>query len=168
EIPVDALPSAGHSGQGRAAASPAQVLVEPGLALEPLDVADAEVAVPAEVLGGHAVAGERGHQLLHAAPHGPLRLVFRERRLELAAIDAVAPRVRPGTFRVPDPAAGHELLDDVRDLADPVVLARPPDVERLVVDPLAWRVQDRDEGAREVLDVDQRPPRRPIALDQDL
>ena len=53
-------------------------------------------------------------------------------------------------------------------MANLVVLDRPSHVERLVVDDLAGRVQYRQERARDVLDVDQRPPGRAVAGDQHL
>src|SRR6185436_20570918 len=50
----------------------------------------------------------------------------------------------------------------------PVVLIVAADVEGLPAHHVAWGGQDGDEGSRDVLDVDDRPPGRAVALEEDL
>ena len=61
-----------------------------------------------------------------------------------------------------------DALDDLGNLADPVVLGGRADVERLVVDEVSRRVEHREERPTYVLDVYERSPRRPVALDEDV
>ena len=67
-----------------------------------------------------------------------------------------------------DPARRRRFLHDLGQPADLVVLAVETDVERLVVDELARRHQERAGRTCDVLDVDERPPGRPVAEDADL
>src|SRR4029077_16258649 len=87
---------------------------------------------------------------------------------ELAEVGAIVSRVPSSIASKGDLAAGDGLLDDLGDLPDAVVLIAPADVECLRVDCLARRGENGEEGAADVLDVDDGPPGRPVALQEHL
>src|SRR5204862_6270617 len=64
-------------------------------------------------------------------------------------------------------AAGARLLADLADVPDPVVVGGAPDVEGLRPHRLGRRLEDSEEGAGDVLDVDDGTPGRPVALEED-
>ena len=70
-------------------------------------------------------------ELLYAALCGPFERRFREAARELGEIDPVAARIRRRVARERDLALRKLALDDVCEVADPVVLLRASDVERL-------------------------------------
>ena len=105
-----------------------------------------------------------GEQLLDAALDGPLRLEAGQAARDLGERDAVGALVRAGALGQRDGRVGHGRLDHARDVADLVVVLVAADVEGLVVDRLARRLERGEEAARDVLDVGERPPRRAVAL----
>ena len=72
------------------------------------------------------------------------------------------------TRGVPHRTLGKCGVDQLGQLRDAVVLFRSPDVERLVMHELPRRMQHREERPADVLDMYQRSPRGPVALDHDL
>src|SRR5262249_60548468 len=115
-----------------------------------------------------APAQIRPVQLAYAVADRPPRTERRHGARQLVAVHAVAARIGAAARRVGDPAARNDLLHHVGDLADLVVLAALADVEGAVVDRVARRLEDGEKRARDVLDVDERPPWRAVALHQDL
>jgi hypothetical protein len=71
---------------------------------------------------------------------------------ELVAVDTVVPLVGGRVGGEVDARTRHCLLDDRGQVADLVVFRSR--AERLAVDDLARRLEHRDEGARDVLNVD--------------
>ena len=87
---------------------------------------------------------------------------------DLRAIDPVGALIRATALCEGGTGAGHDLLDHLGKLADPVVLAVGADVEGLVVHQLARGAEHGEESGGDVLHVHERAPRRPVALDEDL
>src|SRR5262245_32934841 len=114
-----------------------------------------------------AVANERVVHLFRTPADRPLGLEGRKRLPELAAVHFVAARIRSAVFHVLDRAARYDFLDDVRHVFDLIVFFRAADVECLVVDELARRLEYSQKRPRDVFDMDERPPRRAVALDED-
>src|ERR1044072_5987708 len=121
---------------------PAQPLVQGATLKQLLQAREPRVGV--EAVDGEPDGPERREQLERAIPRRPDGLRRRQRGGQLGAVDAVAPRVGPRFLRVLDSAARERLVDDLRELADAVVLGVRADVERLVCDPL----RPRDDGGR--------------------
>ena len=97
-------------------------------------------------------------QLLDAAADAPLRPASGSTRRSSSSRpgrSACPARRRPRTT----PCAGHDRLDDRGDVADPVVLALAPTLNASSWTSSRGAREDGQEGARDVLDVDQRPPR---------
>ena len=84
----------------------------------------------------------------------------------LGEVHPVASRVGPAPLRVGDATAWKHLRDDVGDVTNLVVLRRPSDVECLAVDRVPRCQQGSQHRAGYVFDMDQRPPRRPVAPDE--
>src|SRR5919198_1648276 len=147
--------------------APAEVAVEEALVQQALEVLEPRVARPFEVLPRQPDLAIRGRELRRASPRVPFRLVLRERALEAAAVDSVTPRVGDRALRQLDLALRQLLVDERREVADLVVLARGADVERLRVDRLPRRRERTDDGATAVADVDDRPPRAPVGEEPD-
>src|SRR4029453_10557743 len=102
-------------------------------------------------------------QLGRACGGTPLEPELGEGARELAEVDAVAAGIGVAATGVLDPARGRRFLHDLRESADLVVLAVEADVERLVVDELTWRLEQRGRHAGDVFDVDERPPGGSVA-----
>lgn len=113
-----------------------------------------------------ALAIGRG-ELGGTAPRVPLETELGEARLELGAAHAVVARIGTRAFGESDLATRHRLADDLCELADPVVLLTPADVEGLGVDGLARRAGEQEEGPADVFDVHQGTPRGAVALQDD-
>ena len=111
-----------------------------------------------------AVGRVGAQQLLDPALDGPLRLEAGEPGADLGERHAVGARVRAGAVGQRDGGVGHGLLDHRGDVADLVIVLVAADVEGLVVDRLARRLERGQEAARDVLDVGERAPRRAVAL----
>src|SRR6266481_1779750 len=147
---------------------PAQVGPEVSHAHQLLELVDAPVARPLEVLELEPQRLVGLVELPRALARVPLRLERRQQAADLGEIGAVVALVGPRTVGEGDLATRHGLLHDLGDLADPVVLIVAPDVERLRMDRLARRGEHRQEGAADVLDVDDGPPGRAVALEKHL
>src|SRR4051794_31544704 len=147
---------------------PAQVRSQVAASHQPLDLVDAAVARPLEVVEPQADGLVRLVELPRALARVPLRLEAGEDPSDLGEVGAVVALVRAGVLGELDLAAGHGLLHDLRDLADAVVLVVAPHVEGLRVDRLARRGEDGQEGAADVLDVDDGPPGAAVRLEEHL
>ena len=122
----------------------------------------------AEVLGRQAAREERAVDLLRAASNGPLGLERGKPLADLVAVDAVAARVRPGTVLVADRAVRDDVRDDSAISRIRKFSSVRPTLNASRWTTLARRLERGEEGAGDVLDVDDRPPRRPVALHQHL
>ena len=88
--------------------------------------------------------------------------------LELREVDAVAARVRRRSLRERHLAVRQTLVDDLGEFADAVVLLGRADVERLARDDARRGASSSASGRRgDVADVDERAPRRAVALQAD-
>src|SRR5690349_134650 len=94
--------------------------------------------------------------------------MLRKRPLILAEVHAVAARVRSSTGGKGNSGTRNGRRHDLRQLADAIVLLIAANVEHLVVDELARRLENREEGSRYVRNVDDRTPRRTVALQHHL
>src|SRR5918996_3212859 len=138
---------------------PTQLIVEPGLALEALDLGQAHVTAAEELVGGQVEPPVGLVQLLDALADGPPRPELGQDLLDLAEVHAVVPGVGAGAIGELHPAASDHRLHHVRYLAHPEVLLAEPHVEGLVVDAPAIGLEAGHEGSADVLDVDQGAPR---------
>jgi hypothetical protein len=128
-------------------------------------VGDPLVSRTLELIERQADLTVRVQQLRGAVPRRPRRGVT-EPLGDLVAPDAVVPRVGRCAWRIFDPTPGDDPGDDRRDIADLVVLRCRANVEGLVVDRIAWRIEHGKERPRDVPDVDDRTPWAAVALDQ--
>ena len=103
-------------------------------------------------------------KLLGAAASVPLRLKGRQHAGDLGEVDAIGTRVGACVGGKLDPAARHHVGDDLGDVADAIVVLGAADIECLVVDAPHRRLERGDEGARDVLDMDDRSPGRPVGF----
>ena len=144
-----------------------QRLVQPPRAEQPAKAVDPPVLRSFEFVQLQIALPEGLVELSRARADRPLRPERRETAGDLFEADAVGAGVRAGALGELDPAVRHRLAHDLGDLADLEVLVGPSDVEDLAVDGLARRFEHGEEGARDVLDVDERPPGRAVALQVD-
>src|SRR5215212_3533931 len=147
---------------------PAQVVVEAPRLLQLLHALDAQEARACECLRAHAVPAVGVAKLFGAAAHGPLRPRLGQHPRKLGAIHLVGALVRTAALGERNPRARHYLRHGRGHLADAVVLAARADVEGLIVHELARSLEHGEERAGDVLDMDERPPRSPVALHDDL
>src|SRR5262249_9787989 len=105
-------------------------------------------------------------ELLDALFDRPLGAKGGDVRRQLLATHAIAPRIGTATFGILDRAARYDPLDDLSNFRNLVVFSRAADVECLVVDRLARRLEDRQERPGNILDMDEGSPRCPVASNQ--
>ena len=148
--------------------APAQARVERAVPEQPAEAPEPDVALALELGEPEPSAAIRSEELGGAAAGVPLEAKGRKRPRELAEGDPVAARVGVTAAGVLDRAPGHGLADDLGEVAHLVVRVVVPDVERLGVDELARRFEQERRGPRDVADVDERPPRSPVAQDPHL
>jgi hypothetical protein len=96
--------------------------------------------------------------------HVPTEIELREGIREFRKVDAVAAQVGAGTVGERDPRSRHRIAHHVRDLAHLHVVDSATDVERFVVHELARSFEHGQDRATNVLDVNEGPPRRTVAL----
>ena len=111
---------------------------------------------------------ELREQPLRAGGQGVFEPEVGQQPAELRKIDAVIARVLADLAGIDDRCPRHETTDDVGDVAHLIVLDVAADIDRLVVDRLARRLEKRDKGAGDIAAVDQRPPWRAVAHDADV
>ena len=148
--------------------SPAEIVVQRSRLLQLADPVDPQVPRAEELVGREPVADVGVVKLLDPAAHGPTRLEVRQDPRDLRAVDLIGALVGPTAGGERRPRSGDDLLDDLGHVPNPVVLGARADVEGLVVDELARGLEHGEERSRDVLDVHERAPGRPVALDQDL
>src|SRR5262245_25095435 len=130
------------------------------------DMADQLEARPLEFLQRKARTGVGRVELPGARHCIPLRLEPWEYPGDLVEADTVGARVRSGIGGEFEAAVRNHLGDDLGNLADPVIVPCLADVEGLVVDLFARRLQPGDECTGNVLDVNNRPPWTAVGLEQ--
>ena len=128
---------------------------------------DPLVANALEVFHPEAHALEGLVQLSGSRASGPPRLERGDCPRDLAAVHPIAAFVRTRVSGELDSGPRHGFEHNLRELPDPVVLVRASHVERLTMYPFAGGLQHGDEGAGDVLDVDDGAPGRPVALQVD-
>src|SRR6476620_4638530 len=129
---------------------------------------EARVARTVEELPTEAVALVRGGELAGAFCCRPFRAVFGERLLEAAEVDPIAAGIGAGTRSHLHPALGENVVDDPREISDPVVLFRRADVVGAGVDQLARRGEHGEHCATDVSHVNDRSPRTAVREKADL
>ena len=130
-----------------------------------LDMADALIARTFELSEGQAGLPIGRIKLLGAPAGVPFRLKGRQHAGDLGEIDTIGARVRAGVGGNLDPAARNHVGDDLGDVADAVVVLGAADIERLIADAPLRRFERGDEGARDVLDMHDRAPGRPVGFE---
>src|SRR3989442_13040155 len=121
---------------------------------------------PLAILEYQSGASVGGIELLRAPTRVPLRLELGQEALDLVEVHPIGPGGRATVLRMLDARPWDDLLNDRRQVANPVVLLSLAHVERLVVDHLARRGQNGHVRACNVLDVNYRTPGRAVALDE--
>src|SRR5512132_3257673 len=124
----------------RSGLMPAEIRVEPARLQQRANAGDPLEPPAGEVAGAQAVLLKRRIQLFDALAHRPTQLDSWQSG-QLAAVDAVATHVRTGALGEADLAARHYLADQLGDLADAIVVLGAANVEGLVVDKIARRVE---------------------------
>src|SRR5882757_4352640 len=132
-----------------------------------LDVANALVAWPLEFLKRQLRLTKSIVELLGSAPRIPLRLEGGQHACDLAEVDTVGARVGARIRSELELATRNHLRNDRSDIADAVIVRGLADIECLIEDQGLRCFERRDEGARNVFDMDNRPPRRSIRLQID-
>src|SRR5580704_616886 len=117
----------------RVSLPPAQLLVQSLLRHQLLESGDSHEPGPFEVLNAQAVVAVGREHLLCARPHGPPGRQLGERVRKLGEAHTVAALVGPSARRERYARLGDDLLDDLRDIADLVVLGVTADVISLAV-----------------------------------
>src|SRR3981081_2652481 len=107
-------------------------------------------------------------QPLHARRQRVFEPEIRQQPGELAEGDAVIARILANLSGVDDRRARHEVPHDIGDVAHLIIFCIAADVDRLIVDRRARRFKKGDEGAGDVLAVNERPPWRAITHDADV
>src|SRR5688500_2088375 len=147
--------------------TPEEILVELLRLHEVTDLLETRVRARLEQLDRHADPLEDFEQLLGALPHVPARGESGETARDLVEVDLVVALVAAA---VPERhrATGECLAHDRCDVAHLVVLSVGPDVEGLVVYDVARRFEHAGSRLRNVEDMHERPPRRPVGVHPDL
>jgi hypothetical protein len=96
---------------------------------------------------------------------GPFGTGTRERCIESAEIDAIAPLVRSRIFCELDPAVRHNLFNNPGKIENPIVFPVTSDIECLVMDRIPAGVKNGEKSSRDVLDVDHGTPGSSIAFE---
>src|SRR5690606_4850540 len=127
-------------GQGRARSPlgsqldpPEEILVDPALLDQVLELLEPGVLAALEDLAGHADPLEDFEQLLGAHTGGVLRAKAGQLGLDLVERDLIAAVVAVAAAKA-DLAAREDLADDIGDIAHLIVLAGGADIEDLAVD----------------------------------
>src|SRR5215472_11162120 len=120
-----------------------------------------------EHLLGHSNPLEDRAQLARAELGRPATGEIGQVPADLAERGAIAAIVAAWPAET-DATTVKDLPDDRGDFANPVILAVIADVENLVVYRLARRFESEDHGLADVLDMDQRSPRRTVTCHPDL
>src|SRR5215211_2031186 len=110
---------------------PAQVLVDAAGVGQQLEVRQPRVHVAGEIGFLEIDLLERAAQLTRSAGRVPRSSELGKSSLELAEINAIAPRIGPGALGILDLAPRERLADDLSEIAHLVVLRFRSDVERL-------------------------------------
>src|SRR5580658_7960422 len=87
--------------------------------------------------------------------------------LDLAEIDAIGTWIWAAIGRVLELAARNRLADDFRKVTDLIVHFGDADVKGLIVNGFQRGNECGEEGAADILDVDERPPGRSVRLNFD-
>ena len=127
-----------------------------------LDVADPLITWPLELLYCQFRLAIGGVKLLCSLAHVPLRFEGRKHARDFLKADAIRPRVRTGVRRKLKTASGNDVGDDLGYLADAIVVRSLAYVERLVEDLVFRRLESGNEGARNILDMNDRTPGRAV------
>ena len=115
----------------------AQIRPENPVGHQLLDVTDPLIARPLELVQRQPGLAVGLIELLGTASRIPLRLEFRQRAGDLLEADAVGARIRSGIRREFEAAAGHHIGDDLRQIADAVIVLAVADIERLIANALS-------------------------------
>src|SRR5215212_473949 len=98
------------------------MMIDPPGRLQFLDALDAQVASAGELVEGQAVPIVGFAELLDPPSHTPLRDGTWKHTRELRAVDLVGALVRSASLGKRDPGPWHDRADDLRDVADAVIL----------------------------------------------
>ncbi len=143
-----------------------------GRALKPIQAA-LQHAQPDELVAGPVIArktvvAELPVQLFHSGSKVVLELVVRELCGEQVEFYAVVPRIGPHFSGIRDRGARDQTADHVADIPHLIILGVRADVDCLVMNAIARRGHEGDEGAGNVAAVNERPPWRAIGHDPDV
>src|SRR6516165_3937089 len=127
---------------------------------------DKPVAV--EITSRETVRAVSRQELLHAGGERVFEPEVGQELSKPGEIDAVVARVLADLAGVDDAGPRHQALDDRGNVAHPIILRVAPDIDPLVVNDRARRLEKGDESPRDVLAVDQRAPWCPVAHDADI
>src|SRR5271166_263452 len=143
-----------------------------GLAGHPVEAmaqgAQPDELVAVEVSCRKAVRPVSLEQLLHAGGERVFETEIGQQRSQLGEIDAVVARVLADLAGVDDAGSRHQALDDRSDVADLIILGVAADIDPLIVNDPARRLEKSDKRPRDVLAVDQRTPGCAVADDADI
>src|SRR6185437_730688 len=145
----------------------AKIRVDDTVRQQLLNMSNALVARAFELFEGQAGCLICSVNLLYAHARGPARFEIRQGACDLLEVDTIASLVGTSIARIFDPAFRYDICHDSRNLTDPVILFGSSDVESFVEDFLDRRRQHCNEGARDVLDMNDRPPRASVRFQVD-
>src|SRR6516164_7025044 len=127
---------------------------------------DKPVAV--EITSRETVRAVSRQELLHAGGERVFEPEVGQELFKPGEVDAVIARVFADLASVDNAGPRHQALDDRGDVAHLIILGVAADVDPLVVNDRARRLEKGDESARDVLAMDQRAPGGAIAHDADI
>lgn len=87
---------------------------------------------------------------------------------ELAEVDAIIAGVLTDLASVDDISGWDQTFDEIGDVAHLEILGIAADIDQLIVDHRAGRIEKCDKGARNVFAVNQRAPRAAVAHDANI
>ena len=144
-----------------------QIAVDDAAGHQHLDMADALIARAFEFLQRQAGGAIGLVKLLGPAACIPFRAESRQRGLNLGETHTIGARIGPGIGREFQPAAGHDIGDDLREIANAVIVIAVPDIERLARHGLGGGLHCGQKGAGNILDMHDRAPGRAVRLQID-
>src|SRR6516225_4346226 len=111
--------------------------------------------IAVEVLSRKPVRAIVRQQLFHAGGECVFQPKIGQQAAKLGEIDAIVARVLADLAGIDNVGARHQALDDRGNVADSVILGVAADIDRLIVDGCARRIETGDKGAGDILAVDQ-------------
>src|SRR5690606_25977454 len=147
--------------------SPPEIPIDQSIRNELFDMADALIGWTFEFFQTKAGGSKSLVQLHYTPARGPLRLEGRQRPRDLVEAHPIGSLVGCRVGGQFDPAPRNKACDDLGYVTDAIVVSAVADIESLVPHGLGRRLQNGNESPRDILDMDDRTPRRAVGFQID-